>query len=312
MIDSLAKVPLSYWQRYVRILFKYSSFKKNINLVQALYHWLKGSSKITTMPALLKIEISRHCLINCKYCFDKREKIFYPFAGYKKLIDRLKDYIYMISLYDIGEPLENNNVIDYIKYAHRKNIGTVISTSLSICKTEMFWKELVLSGIDYIIVAIDGISEIVYKKYRTNGDLNIVLSNLEKIQYYKSIYAKNIVIEWQMIDLPWNKKEQKSAKKIANNMGCDRFRIIAESSRPRLRYRLHNYIRNRNCLLPYIVFIVTAYNKVRSCYKIYNEPMFIGDLDFHTFDEIWNSDEIAAIRDKKRIRDRIGCKTCRE
>ena len=126
------------------------------------------------------------------------------------------------------------------------------------------------------------------------------------------MYAKRVVIEWQMIDLPWNKEEQETAKKIARDMGCDEFRLITEASRPRLKYRQQNYIRNHNCLLPYIIFIVTAYNKVRPCYKIYNEPMIIGDLDYHTFDEIWNSDEIATIRDKKRIRDRIGCRTCRE
>jgi radical SAM protein with 4Fe4S-binding SPASM domain len=231
---------------------------------------------------------------------------------YQELIDRLKNYIFMVSLYDIGEPLENEDVIEYIKYAHMKKVGTVISSSLSINKTDEFWKELVLSGIDHIVVAIDGTSEEVYKKYKTNGNLNLVLSNLEKILYYKAMYAKKVFIEWQMIDLPWNKEEQGTAKKMAGDMGCDKFRLITEAMWSRLKYRQQRYIRNHNCLLPYIIFIVTAYNKVRPCYKIYNEDMIVGDLDDHTFDEIWNSDEIATIRDKKRIRDRIGCKTCRE
>ncbi len=311
-MDSLAKAPLSYWQRHMRLVFKYGSFRKNANLLQAYYHWLKGSSKIPTMPAFLKVEISRHCMVKCKYCYIKKEKVFYPFVQYQKLIDRLKDYIFMVSLYDIGEPLENEDVIEYIKYAHMKKVGTVISSSLSINKTDEFWKELVLSGIDHIIVSIDGTSEEVYKKYKTNGNLNLVLSNLEKILYYKAMYAKKVFIEWQMIDLPWNKEEQGTAKKIAGDMGCDKFRLIREAMWSRLKYRQQRYIRNHNCLLPYIIFIVTAYNKVRPCYKIYNEPMIIGDLDDHTFDEIWNSDEIATIRDKKRIRDRIGCRTCRE
>ena len=311
-MDLPAKLPLSIWQRQARLVFKYGSFRKNANLLQAYYHWLKGSSKIPTMPAFLKVEISRHCTVKCKYCYVKKEKVFYPFVQYQELIDRLKNYIFMVSLYDIGEPLQNEDVIEYIKYAHMKKVGTVISSSLSINKTDEFWKELVLSGIDLILVSIDGTSEEVYKKYKTNGNLNLVLSNLEKILYYKAMYAKKVFIEWQMIDLPWNKEEQGTAKKIAGDMGCDKFRLIPEATRPRLKYRQQNCIRNHNCLLPYIIFIVTAYNKVRPCYKIYNEPMIIGDLDYHTFDEIWNSDEIATIRDKKRIRDRIGCRTCRE
>lgn len=261
------------------------------------------------MPAFLKVEISRFCSVNCKYCYVKKEKVFYPFVLYQELIDKLKDYIFMVSLYDIGEPLENEDVIEYIKYAHENKVGTVVSSSLSINKTDEFWKELVLSGIDRIIVAIDGISEDVYKRYRANGDLNLVLSNLKKILYYKAVYAKSFSVEWQMLDLPWNKEEQGTAQKTANNMGCNKFRLIPEAMYSRLKYKQQNHIRNRNCLLPYIV---TAYNKVRSCYKIYNEPMLIGDLDCQTFDEIWNSDEIATIRDKERIRNRIGCRTCIE
>ena len=64
--------------------------------------------------------------------------------------------------------------------------------------------------------------------------------------------------------------------------------------------------------MPYFTFNVTAYNTVRPCTKIYNEPMIIGDLNINSFQDIWNSDAICEIRDKKKIKNRIGCKTCIE
>lgn len=264
------------------------------------------------MPVFLKCEISRQCYVLCKYCPQKKESIFYPFTLYKNLIDKLRDYIFLVSLYDVGEPLHNEKLIEYIQYAHSHNIGTIISTSLSVNKPDNFWRDLVLSGLDYIILGIDGVTEAVYKKYRTQGDLNLVFANLGKLLHYKAALSSKLIVEWQMIDLPWNKEEQRIASKIAKDIGCDKFRIIKEDMLIRNRYKKENIIRNRNCLLSYIVFIVDAYNQVKPCYKIYNNEMAVGNLDENDFEGIWNSDEMAKIRDKKRIINRVHCNICQE
>ena len=306
------RIPLTVWSRHLRIVFKYGNLRKFKNLSRAYLHYLKGSLKISTMPAFLKVEISRCCYVRCKYCYEEKANIFYPFPLYKALIDELKDYLFEVSLYDIGEPLLNDNVIDYIRYAHSKNLGTIISTSLSVKKPDEFWENIILSGLDYLIVSIDGISEKVYKQYRTCGDLHLVLSNLRKLQAYRSQYNNNLFIEWQMIDLPWNKHEQKSAKSLSVDLGCDSFRIIPEVTEKRIKYNKDILFRRKNCLLPFIIFIVNAYNQVRPCYKLYGGNPMIGDLSQSTFEEIWNGEEISRIRNKYSIRNREYCNTCRE
>ncbi|MGO9394325.1 MAG: SPASM domain-containing protein, partial [Desulfobaccales bacterium] len=268
--------------------------------------------KISTMPVFLKCEISRQCFVSCKYCPEKKEPIFYPFPLYKHLIDKLKDYIFLVSLYDIGEPLHNERLIEYIQYAHSHNIGTSISTSLSVNKPDDFWRELVLSGLDYIIVGIDGVSEGVYKKYRTQGDFDLVFANLRKLLHWKAALSSNLIVEWQMVDFPWNQNEQKIAPKMAKDIGCDKFRIIKDVFLIRNRYKKENVIRNCNCFLPYIIFIVNAYNQITPCYKRYNSEMIIGNLYDNSFEEIWNNEEKAKIRDKNRIINRVHCNTCQE
>ena len=148
--------------------------------------------------------------------------------------------------------------------------------------------------------------------YRTYGNLNIVLSNLQKIQKYRNKYVNSLFIEWQMIDLPWNKHEQNSARSLAKELGCDTFRLIAEATETRYSSIKELNSRRKNCLLPFIIFIVNAYNQVRPCYKIYRGNPMIGDLNNNTFEEIWNNEEIAEIRDKSKIRSREFCSTCRE
>jgi MoaA/NifB/PqqE/SkfB family radical SAM enzyme len=305
------KIPKSHWARYLSFV-KYFSFKKTANFLKAIYAWIVGKEFINTKPSFLKVEISRKCSVNCLYCCDKREEVFYPFELYKNLINQLKNYLFLVSLYDIGEPLENENILSYIKYAKENRIGTIISSSLSIEKNDVFWKDLVNSGLDKIIVALDGVSENVYRKYRRNGELELVISNLNKILSYKKKYGSKLIIEWQMLNLPWNKEEQKLAKRLANQMGCNTFRLIKEANSQRLNYKKSNILRKKNCILPYLILIVTAYNKVRPCYKIYNEPMIIGDLDESSFEEIWNGNEIYRIRNNKKIQNRAGCRTCIE
>jgi len=304
--------PLSYWQRHLRNFIRYGTARKYVNLAQAYIAYLFGRVEISSMPAFLRVEICRYCEINCLYCYPAKAQLFYPLEAYKQLIDQGKDFIFSVSLYDIGEPLHNPQVLDYIRYAHQNKVGTVISSSLSFERDDEFWNSLATSGLDYMIVAIDGITQDVYNHYRRNGQLDLVMSNLKKLLAFRNRADAKLFIEWQMIDFAWNRTEQNKAKEMAYQMGCNRFDIIAEATQPRKHYDEESTIRKRNCLLPYILFFVTANNSVRLCYKIYHHDMCIGSLSNNTFAEIWNGSEIARVRDRKQIGAREGCQKCRE
>ena len=304
--------PISYWQRHLGSFFRYGTLRKYANLAQAYLAYLLGRVRISSRPAFLRVEICRYCEVNCLYCYPAKSRLLYPLEEYQQLIDQFKQTIFSVSLYDIGEPLHNPQVLDYIRYAHQNRVGTVLSSSLSVAREDAFWQDLSTSGLDYLIVAIDGVTPEVYNQYRRNGQLDLVLSNLKKLLAYRDQSAARMMIEWQMIDFPWNRLEQKQAAEMAFQMGCDRFRIIAEATQPRKAYDKENAIRSRNCLLPYILFFVTANNDVRLCYKIYHHDMSIGSLSNHTFTELWNGSEIARVRDRKQIGQRPGCQKCQE
>ena len=130
--------------------------------------------------------------------------------------------------------------------------------------------------------------------------------------HYRNESDSRLLIEWQMLDLPWNRIEQEPARQRATEMGCDEFRLIPESALVRQQYAAQGVARKRNCLLPYIIFIVNAYNQVKPCYKPDCKPGFLGSLDDSTPAAIWNNDEIARIRSRAAIRQRPGCMTCQE
>jgi len=292
--------------------YRYGTLTKHFNLTKALYNWLIQKKHINTKPALLKVEISRACGLSCPYCLAKKEDgVFFPFEEYKKLVDQLKKYIYLVSLYDIGEPLENKNVIDYIEYASKNNIGSTISTHLSLERPDEFWEKLVLSGLHTMVVAIDGITSDVYMRYRKGGNFELVMENLKKIIAYKKHHKAKVIIEWQMIAFGWNEHQLAAARVMAKKMGCDVFRIIPDCS-VRKKYQKENAIRTRNCILPYLIFIVDAYNRIRPCYKFYKIPNFTGNYIDGGLEKNWNNEQIKVIRCGKTIGSREPCSTCIE
>ena len=306
------KLPVAFWKRYLYIVIRYGTYRKYINFIKSYYFYLKGQVIISSLPSFLKIEISRYCDVNCKFCLSEKADVLYPLQDYKKLIDQFKGYAFLVSLYDIGEPLHHPDVVECIRYAHKNNMGTIISTSLSIHKDDAFWYDLVTSGLDVMIVAIDGITQKTYNEFRRNGKYDLVISNLMQILEIKKMSNSKLFIEWQMIDFEWNRLEQKEAQKMAYEFGCNNFRLIPEATQRRKSQDNDDATRKRNCLLSYILLLVTAKNDVRLCFKIYRHDMHIGNLSNNSFSEIWNGPEISRVRDPEQIIHRIGCNKCRE
>jgi MoaA/NifB/PqqE/SkfB family radical SAM enzyme len=292
--------------------YKYGTVTKHLNLARALFYWISEKEIISTKPAILKVEISRECGLSCPFCLAKKEDgVFFPFTEYTKLVDQLKKYIYLVSLYDIGEPLDNKRVCEYISYAKKNNIGSTISSHMSVEKPDSFWEELVLSGLHTLIVAIDGTTADIYNRYRKGGDFDLVMSNLKRVIFYNKLHGSKLVIEWQFITFSWNKHQIKEAKELAYGMGCDVFRVIPDCS-VRKKYKKENQIRKKNCILPYLIFIVDAYNRIRPCYKFYKDPNFTGDYSKGGLEANWNNSQMQIIRCGKKIGDREPCNTCIE
>lgn len=264
------------------------------------------------MPLFLKVELSRYCTVECLYCFPAKNCRFYPLEQFKSLVDDFDQYIFITQLYEIGEPLHHPDILECINYAHSKGLGTVISTSLSLKKPDSFWNDLVTSGLDKLIVAIDGTTESTYKKYRTHGNLILVMDNLRKILQFKKQQCSSLFIEWQMIDFPWNRGEQKSARKVALALGCNDFQIIQDAHELRGAAIEKQKVRNNNCIWPYVLLLINVYNDVIPCFKPAYHSGILGNLSTATFSEIWNGEEIRRIRSRILIKSCHGCRICSE
>ncbi len=122
------RLPLAFWKRHVAQVVRYATCRKILNAARAYLHYRSGASRVSTKPCFLKVEVSRKCRINCNYCFSVKEDVFYPLEDYKKLIDEFKDFIFEVALYEVGEPLYHDQLLEFIFLRPRKQgrIGDIV------------------------------------------------------------------------------------------------------------------------------------------------------------------------------------------
>ena len=154
---------------------KYIGLKKLSNFfVIGIQHQFLKNSKIVGYPTRLVIDPINLCNLKCPLCPTGQGKTGQPkgrmkLSDFKKIIDELGDYLYEIDLFNWGEPFLNNKIYEIINYAHQKRIQVNISSNLSSFDKKNA-KKLVESGLDNLIVSLDGASQESLTKYRCGGD----------------------------------------------------------------------------------------------------------------------------------------------
>ena len=175
-------------------------------------------------PPLLMIEPTSHCNLACPLCPSgngslQRSRDFIDFDLFQKVIDEIKDKTVALLLWNQGEPFLHPELPQMIRYARDYGLYTMTSTNMNYLPDP---DALVDSGLDTLIVSLDGASRETYNKYRVNGDFQKVLDNTSRLVEAKR--RKNSVtpyISWQFIIMRHNEHEIDQIKKLAAEAEVD-------------------------------------------------------------------------------------------
>lgn len=287
-----------------------NSFKKFSNLVMAHYERWLGREVVSSFPYLFVFEVTNVCNLKCPFCLTGkgisggRSVRHMGFDEAKEIIDQVGDYIYLMQLYTWGEPLLNRDIHKIVKYAKEKNIYVMLSTNATMLN-EVNCRRLVESGIDYVMVAVDGFSDETYKKYRVGGDYYKVIKNVETLLDVKREMASTTpFVEWQFIVFKHNEHEVKAAERRAYEMGVNKFTPLPayvedESWLPvgsEYKVELFNPERLMNCDRPWTHLNVRADGGVASCCYEFEKKDDFGNLAENNFRQIWNNSKFTLSR----------------
>jgi len=140
---------------------------------------------VTEFPTCINIEPTSACNLKCIMCCNnshKMKKGFMDINLYKKIIDECQKYkLYSIKLSWRGEPLLHKNLIDMIKYAKDSGIHEIIINTNGLLLNINKIKELVDSGIDSILISIDGADKKTYEEIRKGGNFDVLDGNIKNL-----------------------------------------------------------------------------------------------------------------------------------
>jgi radical SAM protein with 4Fe4S-binding SPASM domain len=182
------------------------------------------------MPISVSIEPTTSCNLRCPECPSglrsfTRETGMLEESFFRKTIDELhKDLLYL-TFYFQGEPYLNLKFLEMVKYASRKNIYTATSTNAHYLDDKNA-KATVKSGLDRLIISIDGTTQESYQSYRIGGDLEKVMEGTKNIlNWKKKLKSKTPYVIFQFVVFRQNEHEVEEVKKLGKQLGVDEVKI---------------------------------------------------------------------------------------
>ncbi len=219
--------------RRVEIVCDRISYRLEEVPLKKLLNWIRVEASVLAKPERpwgrpthMQIEPTNRCNLRCSLCpvttgMD-RPSGFMDFGLYKRLIDEAGEDLFLILLWDWGEPFIHPDIYDMIAYARGKGIKLVSSTNGHLFAREEHAEKVVRSGLDSLIFAMDGISQETYEKFRQGGKLETVLQGIRNVvAQKKALGSRTPLINLRFIPMRHNEHEMGSLRDLARCLGVD-------------------------------------------------------------------------------------------
>lgn len=182
------------------------------------------------MPMTISFEPTTACNLRCPECPSGLRAFTRPTGNLKEnffrdTIDELyKDLLYLI-FYFQGEPYINPKFLDMVKHAHKKGIYTITSTNGHFLNDENA-KKTIESGLDRLIISVDGTTQETYESYRKEGHLDHVLQGARNIvKWKKEMKSTTPHIIFQFLVVKPNEHQIPEIYQLAKEIGIDEVKL---------------------------------------------------------------------------------------
>jgi radical SAM protein with 4Fe4S-binding SPASM domain len=286
------------------------------------------------VPFSISFEPTTSCNLRCPECPSGLRAFTRPIGMlekdfFTKTIEELHREMMYLIFYFQGEPYLNPDFLDMVKFAADKKIYTATSTNAHYLN-DANAKRTVESGLDRLIISIDGTTQEVYQQYRIGGKLDKVLEGARNIvKWKKELNSKTPYVFFQFLVVKPNEHQIEDVKKLAKEIGVDDVRFktaqiydykhgnpliptIDKYSRyrkmPDGTYEIKNGLDN-HCWKLWHACVISWDGLVVPCCFDKDADHRLGDLKKDTFREVWQSETYKNFR-KKLITGRKNIDIC--
>lgn len=274
------------------------------------------------LPIAISFEPTTSCNLRCPECPSglrafTRPKGMLEKNFFKETIDEIYKDLTYLTFYFQGEPYLNPAFLEMVQYASSKGIYTATSTNAHYLNDENA-KKTIESGLDRLIISIDGTTQEVYQSYRVGGKLEKVIEGARNIMHWKKkLNSKTPFVFFQFLVVKPNEHQIEAVKKLAQEVGVDQVRFKTA--------QIYDYENDPHQLIP-TIDKYSRYKKnkegktvVKSgmknhCWKLWHANVItwdglivpccfdkdathrLGDLKNSSFKEIWHNQQYQRFR----------------
>ncbi len=302
------------------------TFKRVWNGIKVLssYYYSKFSKEPTQWgyPVSISFEPTTSCNLRCPECPSGLRSFSRPTGMlekdfFQRTIDDIHKELFYLIFYFQGEPYLNPKFLDMVKYATEKKIYTATSTNAHYLN-DAAAKKTIESGLDRLIISIDGTSQEVYQQYRVGGKLEKVLEGARNVvRWKKELKSKTPFIIFQFLVVKPNQHQIDEVLKLGKEIGVDQVRYktaqvydyendpnnlipdIAKFSRYKKNTNGTNVAKNKNsnhCWKLWHSNVITFDGLVVPCCFDKDAMHRLGNLKNESFKEIWNNENYKQFR----------------
>lgn len=319
------------------------TLKRAANAITVLgsYQLSKLTGKVVHkgLPISVSFEPTTSCNLRCPECPSGLRSFTRPtgmlnYDFYKSVIDEIADKLLYLILYFQGEPYLNKDFFELISYASKKKIYTATSTNAHYLNDDNA-RRTVESGLDRLIISIDGTTQEVYEQYRIGGQLEKVMEGSKNVvKWRRQLKSKTPHIIFQFLVVQPNEHQIDELYKLAKEIGVDEVGLKTaqvydfEHGNPLIPKieKYSRYHKNENgsysiknkllshCWKLWHSCVITWDGKVVPCCFDKDAHHQMGDLKNQLFSELWKNENYKNFRASVlKARSEIDiCKNCTE
>jgi radical SAM protein with 4Fe4S-binding SPASM domain len=331
-----------FWNDQRNILSKLT-FRRvwNVAVIRWSYFRAKRFKKITSigLPFAASIEPTTACNLGCPECPSGLKQFTRPTGKldlglHEKMLEQLGKQLFYINYYFQGEPFLHPQFLELIKAANKRKIYTATSTNAHFITKDKA-KDIVNSGLDRMIISIDGLTQDTYEQYRRQGKLEKVLEGTKyMVEAKKALKSKTPHLIFQFLVVKPNEHEVEDVFKLGKEMEIDEVRLKTaqlydyENGNPLMpsNEKYSRYKKNKNgkfvpkyhlkdhCWRMWSSTVLTWDGKVVPCCFDKDAKHVLGDVTKTPFKKVWNHPQYQAFR-RQVFSDRKSidiCQNCSE
>lgn len=309
--------------------------------VMGSFYWSRLSARPVQkgMPMAIALEPTTACNLSCPECPSGLKSFSRPTGNlkeevYRAIIDQTYKDTFYLTFYFQGEPFINPRFLEMVKYASEKKMYTATSTNAHFLNDENA-RKTIESGLDRLIISIDGTSQETYESYRKGGKLEKVIEGTKNmVKWKKQLGSSTPHLIFQFLVVKPNEHQIEEVHRLAEELGVDEVRLKTaqlydyKNGNPLMpeNEKYSRYIRKKDgsyaiknrlenhCWKLWHSCVVTWDGRVIPCCFDKDAEYQLGDLKRHSFKEIWQGGAYQSFRTSLfKGRDQIEiCKNCSE